>query len=170
MVDQNRVGDLEINQDLEYQKKTWKVERVGWGIMGLIALAGLLGVLGSGLLSHTTKGEKNDPLKIEFERFGRYQEPTELRVYLDTAAQQGDSVRVGISRDYLEQVQIQQATPEPESVEYQSDKLVYHFRVVSLNQPIAITFYLEPKRIGPVSGSVELEQGQTLQFNQFIYP
>lgn len=169
MAEQQRVGDLEISQDLEYQKKMWKVERVGWGVMGLISLAGLLGVLGPGLLGHTTQGGKNDPLKIEFERFGRYQAPTELRVQLGTAIQQGDNVRVGISRDYLEQMQIQQITPEPESVESQSDKLVYHFRVTSLDQPTAITFYLEPETIGPLSGSVEL-QGQTLQFNQFIYP
>src|SRR5687767_5732095 len=34
-----RVGDLEIGQDLKYQKRQWTVQRAGWAIMCLLLLA-----------------------------------------------------------------------------------------------------------------------------------
>jgi hypothetical protein len=170
MADIQRVGDLEISQDLDYQERMWQVERVGWWVMGLTTLAGLLGLLGPGLLGHTVVGRENDPIRLEFERFGRWQSPTALRVYLGTTAQRGDGVQVALERNYLEGFQVQQVTPEPESVEAQSDRLVYHFRTTSLDRPTAVTFYLQPERIGLLSGSVGLEPGQTLAIAQWIYP
>ena len=41
----DRVGDLEIHQDLPFQRRSWTVQRVGWAIMALVVLAGLLGGL-----------------------------------------------------------------------------------------------------------------------------
>lgn len=37
-----RVGALEISQDLDFQRRTWVVEQVGWGVMALVVLAALL--------------------------------------------------------------------------------------------------------------------------------
>jgi hypothetical protein len=48
-----RIGDLEINQDLGAQQKTWTIQRIGWGGMALIVLAALGGAFGSGPLART---------------------------------------------------------------------------------------------------------------------
>ncbi len=34
-----RVGDLQINQDLDYQRREWTIQRVGWVVIGLIVCA-----------------------------------------------------------------------------------------------------------------------------------
>lgn len=41
MTDVHRAGDLELEQDLQYQQRSWEFERIGWIAMSLIASAAL---------------------------------------------------------------------------------------------------------------------------------
>lgn len=165
-----RVGELEIAQDLDYQRRSWVVQRVGWVVMALATLAALLGLFGGGPLSRATVGEQNEPLSVEYDRFGRLQSQTTLRVNLGPDAGRERKVSVWLNREYLEGFQIQQVTPQPERVEAGSERLTYVFQLSKSNQPTAVTFYLQPEHIGSVPGQVGLVEGQTLNFTQFIYP
>lgn len=165
-----RLGDLELEQDLTIQRRLWKVQRVGWAIMILVALAVLLGLSGRGPLSHTTAGESGDPLSLEYERFGRFHAPTMLRVQLGASASRAGKARIWFSRNYLEAVEIERVTPEPERVEAHRDRFIYVFDLAEPNQPTAITFFLEPDQIGSLPGQVGLDGSQPLTFGQFIYP
>jgi hypothetical protein len=49
-----RAGDLEVEQDLDFQQRTWALERAGWIVMLLIIAAALAGFFGGGPLSPTT--------------------------------------------------------------------------------------------------------------------
>lgn len=138
--------------------------------MALTTLAALLGLLGRGPLSRTTVGAESEPLSVEYNRFGRFQSPTTLRLNLGSDAARKGLVRVWLDRDYLENVQIQQITPEPQRVEAGSERLIYVFQLSELNQRTAVTFYLQLEHIGFLPGQVGLVEGQTLNFNQFIYP
>lgn len=170
MTNLKRVGDLEIDQDLDYQERWWIIQRIGWLVMGLVILAGLLGFLGTGLFSNASSGEQDDPLWLEYERFGRFQSQTKLRLHLGTNAVRAGKVRVWLNREYLENVQLQQVTPEPESVEAQSDRFVYTFQTPKQDQPTTVTFYLQPDQIGSLPGLAGLETQQPIRFNQLIYP
>ena len=33
-----RIGDLELSQDLEFQRRSWRVQRIGQGVMLLVLL------------------------------------------------------------------------------------------------------------------------------------
>lgn len=71
-----RIGDLDIAQDLEHQRREWVIERIGWAIMALILLAALAGLLGSGPLSNARIDHPGSHLSAEYNRFERYQSPT----------------------------------------------------------------------------------------------
>ena len=165
-----RVGDLESAQDLDFQRRSWVAQRVGWVFIALAALAALLGLLGKGPLSRVSAGEESQPLSLEYDRFGRFQTLTTLRVNLGSDAGRDREVHVWLNREYLESVQIQQVTPEPDRVEAGSQRLTYVFQLSEPNQPTAVTFYLQPEHIGSLRGQVGLVEGQKLNFNQFIYP
>ena len=62
MAEESHSGDLELDQDLIFERRTWTVERVAWVIMALVGLAALAGLLGPGPLSETTSGEQGGPL------------------------------------------------------------------------------------------------------------
>jgi hypothetical protein len=66
-----RHGDLEIPEDLPFQRREWVAERVAWAVMALLIAGALLGFFGTGPLSRTTAGDEAGPLWLEYERFAR---------------------------------------------------------------------------------------------------
>jgi hypothetical protein len=57
MAEKPHSGDLELDQDLAFERRTWTVERVAWVAMGLMGIAALAGLLGPGPLSKPPIGE-----------------------------------------------------------------------------------------------------------------
>jgi hypothetical protein len=86
-----RVGDLEVSQDIEHEKKTWRVRRIGWIGLGLVWLAGLAGVFGSGPVSGGTASGPS--LRLDYDRFGRCTAPQELTLHLGPAITAQPKVR-----------------------------------------------------------------------------
>ena len=69
MSEHHRVGDLEISQDLTFQRRSWIVQRVGWVMLALLILAALGGLFGPGPLSRARAGPHDGPLWVEYQRF-----------------------------------------------------------------------------------------------------
>jgi hypothetical protein len=165
-----RVGDLEIAQDLDFQKKSWVFQRVGWVLMALFVILALAGLFGPGPLSTTTVGDERAPVRLQYERFVRSRDPTQLTLHIGPNAGQDGEVRVWLDREYLYRVQVRHIIPEPERVEAGADRLTFVFRLAGPNQPTAILFNLEPEDIGQAQGRFGVDQGETLSFIQFVYP
>jgi hypothetical protein len=163
------VGELEVDQELDYQQREWKAQRVGWAVMLLIILATLLGLFGRGPLSRASIG--GDPLKLEYERFTRHASPTQLTVHLAPGVAGKDGkARVRLRRDYMQGVRIEHITPEPESVEASEDALEYVFEVADPSHPVTAVFQLEADKMWSRSGHIALGDGQPLRFTQFVFP
>ncbi|MCA1626498.1 MAG: hypothetical protein LC742_00825 [Acidobacteria bacterium] len=165
-----RIGDVEINQDLDFQRLVWTVQRVGWVVTALLIVAALLGLFGPGPLSWATAGEGGAPLRLEYNRFERYLAPTTLRVHTGAGAGREGQLRIWLDRTYLEGVQVESVTPQPDSVEAGTDRMTYVFQMPDPNGPTAITFNLLTQQIGTLRGRVGLAEGQTVTFTQFVYP
>lgn len=164
-------GELDIQQELEHQRRVWKWQRICWVLLLLLILATLLGLFGQGLLSDAIVGDERSPLWLEYDRFGRLDaETTRLRVHLGAGAAQNGEVRFWLSREYLEKIRILQVTPQPERVEAAHDRFIFVFHAAGLDAPTTLTFQLEAKRIGRLHAMAGLEEGAALSFDQFIYP
>jgi hypothetical protein len=165
------MGELQIDQDIAFQRRSWTAQRVAWVVMTLVALAALLGLFGPGLLGAAEAGDRNGPLWIEYDRFGRLQaEATSVKFHLGPGSSPGGTTRISIARPYLERFEITHTAPEPESTEVFSDRYVYVFRNPDPTQSGLVTFYLEPERAGPCRASVGIEGGPSLEIRQFVYP
>jgi hypothetical protein len=168
MSEDRRVGDLQINQDLDFQRRTWAVQRVAWAVMLLVLAAAVAGLVGPGPLSEVTVGAADAPLRLEYNRFERYQAPAELRLHLKPAA--AGEARVWLSQEFVGSVEIDEVTPEPAAVEAAADRLTYVFRVADASRPVPVTFRFEANAFGPVRGAVGLDGGPQLEFPMFVYP
>jgi hypothetical protein len=80
------------------------------------------------------------------------------------------TVRVWLDRRYTESMELQQVTPQPDTMEAGGERLIFTFRRVAGEGPTAITFDLRPNRFGSLFGRIGLIDGPALQFHQFIYP
>ena len=163
-------GDLELEEDLDFERRSWTIERIGWIGMATVMLAALAGLLGPGPLSQTTAGGHGGRLWLEYSRFGRFKAPLTLRAHLGPNAGRQGSARLWLSRDYLENVQIQGVSPPPEQVEAGTEVLTYVFPVSDPSRSTAVTFSLKAERFGRQGGCIGLANGPTVCFGQFIYP
>lgn len=72
---------LQIDENIEAQRKMAKQQRVGWAILALLVIAVLFGLFGGdGLLSNTKVRSADGVLEAEYERFTRQGAPTSLKV------------------------------------------------------------------------------------------
>ena len=170
MADIHRVGDLEISQDLNFQRRSWAVQRFGWVLLAMVILAALLGLFGPGPLSQAMAGQQDSPLRIEYHRFWRLKSPMSLRLHLGPEAAASGQARVWLSRSYVEAMRVQHVTPQPQRVEAGSDRFTYVFTLSQVNRPTAVTFTIEPETPGSVAGQAGLENGLEIRFRHFIYP
>jgi hypothetical protein len=97
-----RVGDLEINEDLEFEHRSWQVQRVAWAILSLIVLVALLGLLGGGGPFSVARVGMGSPLEVSYARFARHNNAVEMAVRLQPGAVPGDEARVWVNSTYLE--------------------------------------------------------------------
>lgn len=165
-----RVGDLEINQDMDHERRAWAVRRIAWIAITLLILATLAGLFGSGPLSRTEAGRRGGPLFLEYQKFSRFTAPDELTVHLGPGAARGREARIWIGRPFLEEMEIESVVPEPERVEAGPDRYVFVFPLTRPGSAATFNFHLQAQTIGPLPGRIGLEGGPELSFQQFVYP
>lgn len=165
-----RLGDLEINQDLAFERRSWQVQRVAWALFALILLAALLGLLGGrGPLSERTVGE-GSPLAIRSFRFARHNSPTELTFELQPGAVPGDEARIWVNADYLDGIQVERIEPEPVQTTLAEDHITYSFMLGEAGASGRIVLHLTPQSLGWHEVRAGLEGGAEHRFTQFVYP
>jgi len=166
-----RVGDLEIGEDIVYQRRAWAVERAGWVVVCLLLAAGLLGLCGSaGPLDRGTAGERDGPLFVQYPRFPRHGGQMTLTIRLGPESVRDGEARVRIDAAFLGRFQLESALPEPESVELDDDRLTYVFRAETATEPLVVTFTLRPERYGLQRGRIGIPDGPDVALRQFVYP
>jgi hypothetical protein len=167
-----RLDGLQIEEDFEFQRRSWRVQRVAW-LAGLLLLAGaMLGLFGSGPLSRATV-DVPGLMRVEYQRFARYETPETLTIHLLPAATGGSSVQVGLDRQYLDRSKVDSIVPPPQRVRAADDRLVYEFDVARPGGALTVALVLEPQRIGWARGRITLERGSApgqVTFGQFVYP
>ena len=165
-----RVGDLEIKQDLDYQRREWICQRVGWVVMALVVFAALAGLLGTGPLSKTSATSSDGSLRVEFNRFLHYHNPDMLKVYLAGGVARNGELRVWLDRSYLDAIEIEKTSPEPVRVEIGEDRHIYVFPVADPSQPTVVVFHFQADQRLTLSGRVGVADKEAAEFSQFVYP
>jgi hypothetical protein len=166
-----RVRDLEIDQDLVFERRSQRVERIGAAAMLGVVLAAALGLLGSGPLGHASA--RAGDLAVDYRRFARYQTDDTLTFRLEATATNAPHVRLWVDRAYLDGARLETVVPSPVRMEAAPDRLVFVFAVAGPERPLVVRLRLQPERIGPVHGQVGVEgpaAAAAVTFRQFVWP
>lgn len=163
-----RVGDLEIDQDLDHLRTTWRAQRIGWGVMLLLVIGALAGLLGHGPLAAASV--VTEDVRLDYKRFVRHGAVTALRFEVAPGAFTGNEARLWLDREFVEGYEIRSVTPEPDRVSVGGDSLWFTFAVSDPSRPVRINFALQPNAMWLRTGRVGTQSGAPLHFSQFIYP
>ena len=165
-----KIGDLEINQDLAFERRSWKVERAAWVIAAFILVAALLGFLGPGPLGKATAASADKSLSLDYFRVERYRAPVELRFHVNGALAEDGELQVWLGRDFVEALEIKHIDPKPESVHISGERFAYVFKTASAPETIKIFFHVEPTKFGKTPAQAGVVNGPEIRFSQFYMP
>ncbi|MBX3300654.1 MAG: hypothetical protein KF693_00405 [Nitrospira sp.] len=163
-----RNGDLEINEDLQFQRRMWKVERMGWSAMAILLIGALLGLFGNGPVSWTTAS--GESLFVEYQRFGRYQAPLQLRLHLQAGLVKDDILSFYLDRAFLADVQITRVTPKPVVEQPISDGIRFIWSSNAKDGSMLVTVSYQPEHIGLLTSRMGVGDAASLSIRQFIFP
>jgi hypothetical protein len=155
------------------EDRPWELraQRIGWGAFALLVLAALVGLLGHGPLSHVVVQDPASPLRVEYNRFERYQGPTDLRLRLGPGAAREGGLRIWISRAFLDAIELEQVVPQPRAVELGADRQTYVFDAPGLSGEASVVFHHKPDvKFSRVTAQVGLDGAAGVTFWQFVYP
>lgn len=166
-------GDLQIEQDMAFQRRDWRVQRIGWAVMVLVVAASTAGLLGSGPLS---RGRTEVPgvVSVDYQRFSRFQAPEELRVQVAPAATAAPEVRLAVDRRFLDGAEIRSILPRPDRVESAGGDVTFVFPLARPGEGLDVVFNLRSEHLGLARGRVGVVRADgppaTVEFRQVVYP
>jgi hypothetical protein len=165
-----RIGDLEIDEDIEWEQGEWTFERIGWGLMAVFILIAMAGLFGSGPLSHRIAGQEGGSFWVEYQRFIRYNSPQELHIYVSPEWAADGELRMVIEGDFPGGNQQLDVTPDPDSVELSTGRLVYVWQTAEATGPMQIVFHYYPFQRYSQTSRIGPEGGNLVDIEQFVYP
>lgn len=156
-----------FQEDMPFQLRDWRAERLGWCVMGLIVAVACLGLFSDGPLSKTTARDETQRLSVEYERFYRFGTSSDMR--WTVAASPGTETAIELNRAFVESFTLETITPEP-------SRMVGSARGVRLEfardegASLDIVLNMRPDKVGKVTPEVGLQGTEPVRINSFIYP
>lgn len=160
--------DLQLDEDLSFQRREWRLERAGWGALVVGVLAAAAGAFGDGPLSHTRISAAAGRLVVEYDRMVRHSASSEIRVRISPPGNSGEAA-LWIDLPYLRDVEITSIVPEPSRTEHRGEHVAYVFPVASHAAPLEIIVRYEPTRAGRLSGRLGTSDGATVTVRQVAF-
>jgi hypothetical protein len=163
-----RVGELEVGQDLGFQRREWRVQRIAWVAMAMVLVAGLAGLLGSGPLAHAAA--EAEGLTVEYDRIVRDRAPFDLRFVLPPGTAPSGQVDLWIDRALLDKAEIARVVPQPESERAGADRVVFTVAVTDPDAPAEVIVALDPHDVGGFAVGVGIVDGPQVELTGFVLP
>jgi hypothetical protein len=154
---------IQIDEDLDFQRREWLGQRIGMALVLLFVLAALLGFTGvGGPISHGEAGQRGDPLHVEYDRFVRRGAIATMKLHLRSG--EDGRAQFWVAAPYLERIRVEAVTPEPESVSVDPARHVYTIHRASGD--VTVVFQVEHKTMGRIDAEIGLVGGPTARFSQ----
>ncbi|HMN67567.1 MAG TPA: hypothetical protein PKC28_03420 [Bdellovibrionales bacterium] len=156
------MSDLQIQDDIRFQRKTWIVQRVGWILLCVVVVLAFLGFTGPSELTTAKITDAN--LKLEFPRFARQETDFAVKIELGPG-----SDRIEISNELLEKINIVEVAPFPRAQIATKEFTVLVFDRDAVSS-VPIHFRLKPLRYGRLHGEIRLAGGEgRADLNPFVF-
>lgn len=147
--------EVAVGEDLDFQRRWWRFERIVWAIFGIIIALDIAGVFGGGPLSHATVKSSDGLLNVKYERVERYSTPTIMTIDIAAAAIHNQQFQLWVSESAVKPLGNQRVIPQPQTSELIDHGILYTFPAGE-GKPTTVQFALEPSGPGRFPLSIKL--------------
>ena len=102
---------LQLAEDMAFQERNWRAERIAWMAMALTVLAALLGLFGSGPLSEARSADPSGALEVSYSRFLRLSAPASITVKARPAPAPAERFALQLDAEFTQAFRIASVTP-----------------------------------------------------------
>lgn len=157
---------LETEESLSYQRKSWRVQRVGWVLMGLCLVLSMLGLFGDGPLTRARAGSAGG-FEVGYSRVWRLQ--TEAHVELTAFPDSAGQVIVSLEESLLRRADIRSVSPEPRRIEAVpgGQRIVFDAKG---DGPVSLRVGITPTRIGRLRTRLATPNQVSVPLTVFVLP
>jgi hypothetical protein len=164
-----RALPIDLEQNLGFQRREWRVQQLGWYVLTAFVLAALLGLFGHGPISRAEASSDPSGLRVRYQRFVRLGARSQLALECIRSGS-SETIRVRLDRRYFDRVRVSEVTPTPASIDIGASEVTYHFTVGRTHEPTFIAVLeIEPMRAGRLPGVLRFADRTPLAFTQFAY-
>lgn len=169
-------SSLQLVRDPKFQRVEWLLQRVGWGLLSAVVLMGLAGLLGKGPLSDATAASPDRGVRVEYSRFLRWGDRTEVTLFVQPSVAVGSgSLELSLPAEYVDRMQVETIYPQPNETRITSHRRHYLFATGSDRRdqskgPLQITLQLDPGRVGSHKADLRINDQPAVWISQFVYP
>jgi hypothetical protein len=165
--DDFRSRNYPVNEDMAFQRKVWRFERVGWYALVLIVLLTLAGLFSKGPLSNRVLVSPDQKLRIEHELFQRSGSTGSMVIHVQANPHQ--TIELQITGDLLKGFSIDTLQPEPLRSST-VDQGIKWWLQADANGKSTIYLTLRSDGLGLYKSQVITPGAKALKVTQFIYP
>jgi hypothetical protein len=115
-----RVASI-AGEDVRFEHRWHRVQRVGRAILVLGVAAAVLGVFGTGPLASATARAPGGAFSIDYDRFLRSTQSTDLQISAQSARR---PATVAVAQSYLDTTGLTDVSPQPDSETARGDRVV----------------------------------------------
>jgi hypothetical protein len=160
--------NIDIEQDLPFQYRQWRLERVGQAVIACWIMAALFGLFGHSPVSTVTGQAADGRLSIDYERFARIESNSDLLVTLEPGESRAAVVRLWLDQEYLNAFKVTAVSPVPVRGEAGDGGRAFVFQTDGHRFTAVLSGQFQA--IGMVHGRVRVDGGEPLALTHFVWP
>jgi hypothetical protein len=164
-----KVGrEIAVGEDMEFQRRWWRFERIVWPILLLIVVIDLLGGFGRGWLANARRTTPDQALTLNYERIERASTPSIMTLKFGPSAIHDGKINVFVSDSIVKPLGAQRIAPQPAASRIGNDGITYTFPVTEL--PASAQIALEPSFPGLHKFTMQVEGSTPIDATVFVVP
>ncbi len=160
--------DLDIQDDLPFQFRHWKWQRVGWWGIACVLSAGLLGLFGHHPFSRTTAQTEDGMLVVTYDRFGRAASEAEIFLAVTSTTHDEGTCRVWFDADYLDAVRVVSVSPLP--VRGEARQGGREFVIQTDGSRATVLLSVQFHTFGMIRGQVRIDDDHAVTITHVVWP
>ncbi|WP_458130459.1 hypothetical protein [Pseudomonas sp. R3-41] len=165
--DDHRSRQFPVREDMVFQHKVWRFERVGWYVLVLLVILTLLGLFSRGPLSDRELYSSDGSLGVEYQAFHRNGSANAMTIRLK--GQPNAVLEVELGGDWLEGFEVQALQPPPMRSAGAGQGMTLWIQADKQGQA-SLYLSLLGEGFGTYHSRIATPGGATVSFKQFIFP
>jgi hypothetical protein len=157
-----------VRENMPWIKTAWRLERIGFLLLGSSLLYALLGGFSQGWLSDTTYQNEETSTQIIYEKYLRSDTESPLIIAYPYKDEKTD--RIILKGRFVNEYDIINVSPESAVIHRSSDTLIIYPNNPDLAEGGGVQLTLKPRKYGIYSLSVSANNNAPFVFKQTVFP